>query len=39
MCDKIPSSLIVRANFVNSLTKKVPSLTYGSTFKLIDILS
>ena len=39
MCDKIPSSLIVRANFVDSLTKNFPSLAYGSTFKLIDTLS
>ena len=39
MCDKIPSSLIVRANFVDSLTKKVPSLAYDSTFKRIDTLS
>lgn len=36
MCDKIPSSLIVRANFVDSLTKRVPRLAYGSTFKRID---
>lgn len=39
MCDKIPSSLIVRANFMDSLTKRVPRLAYGSTFKRIDTLS
>lgn len=35
MCDKIPSSLIVRANFVDSLTKRVPRLAYGSTLNVL----